>query len=373
VINPFGSDTYTRNNYIRVTETKPLSQFSATPRSGGAPLSVQFIDQSIGAVTTWLWNFGDQTISTERNPQHPYSLVGNYTVILTVSGPGGSDTKTVDNFIQVAEPAPVASYFASPMEGNAPLIVQFSDMSTGVISSWSWDFGDGSVASFMQNPGHLYNQPGRYTVRLLVIGPGGSDMEVKEGYIIVHPPAPHPDFSASPLEGEAPLIVQFQDLSTGMIDSWIWDFGDGMMGQGQYPTHTYTQKGTYTIKLTASGPGGANNIIKLNMIQIRPPSLVAQNEIKPTTFQLYQNYPNPFNGSTTIEYQVPKNERASLAVYDIRGNMIAELFHGTLAAGHYKTVWNGCTDSGTSVASGVYMVRFEAGLFTANQKVVYIK
>jgi Concanavalin A-like lectin/glucanases superfamily/PKD domain len=106
---------------------------------------------------------------------------------LTVSGPGGSDTETKTGSISVTTPLPtppVATFSATPTSGPTPLAVAFSDISSGSITSWSWNFGDGGTSS-AQHPSHTYTSPGSYTVGLTVGGPGGSDSEVKANYITV--------------------------------------------------------------------------------------------------------------------------------------------------------------------------------------------
>jgi hypothetical protein len=70
----------------------PMAWFDSEPASADTPLSLLFIDRSVGAVTAWLWDFGDGTTSTEQNPSHSYMTFGSYTVKLTVTGPDGSDT-----------------------------------------------------------------------------------------------------------------------------------------------------------------------------------------------------------------------------------------------------------------------------------------
>ena len=82
------------------------------------------------------------------------------------------------------EYAPLANFSASPTRGAAPLTVHFSDQSTDTVDLWSWDFGDGS-SSTEQNPTHIYNDYGTYTVSLTVTGPFGSDTESKTNYINV--------------------------------------------------------------------------------------------------------------------------------------------------------------------------------------------
>jgi len=79
----------------------PTAGFGAHPTSGVVPLTVQFTDQSKGEITHWAWDFGDGNTSTVQNPSHTYETLGNYTVSLTVTNSGGSDTRTRTDYIQV--------------------------------------------------------------------------------------------------------------------------------------------------------------------------------------------------------------------------------------------------------------------------------
>jgi PKD repeat protein len=238
----------------------PEAGFSASPTSGEAPLSVSFTDSSTGAISSWAWTFGDGGSSTEQNPTHEYTAAGVYTVELTVTGPGGLDSATAS--ISVSEPpppAPVAAFSANPTSGEAPLTVSFADASTGAITDWAWDFGDGG-SSAEQDPSHQFTNAGDYKVELTVTGPGGSDSAI--AFISVSeppPPAPVAVFSANPISGEAPLTVSFTDQSTGEITDWAWDFGDGGSSAEQDPSHQFTAAGSYLVTLMVTGPGGSNS------------------------------------------------------------------------------------------------------------------
>jgi PKD repeat protein len=80
----------------------PQANFDAIPRNGPAPLPVNFINLSEGNFDSSLWDFGDGITSTETFPGHIYKAAGVYTVTLTVSGPGGSDTLVQPGFITVS-------------------------------------------------------------------------------------------------------------------------------------------------------------------------------------------------------------------------------------------------------------------------------
>jgi PKD repeat protein len=88
------------------TPSPPVAAFTATPVAGGAPLLVTFTDQSAGA-TSWLWDFGDGTGSSVRNPQHLYTVLGTYTVTLVASNATGSDGEVRTDLVTVTEAPPV--------------------------------------------------------------------------------------------------------------------------------------------------------------------------------------------------------------------------------------------------------------------------
>ncbi len=75
---------------------------------------------------------------------------------------------------------------------------------------------------------------------------------------------------------------------------------------------------------------------------------------KPLGFELFHNYPNPFNPETVIKFQMSQTEKVRIDVYDINGKWITTLVDGQKSAGSYSTLWNGKTNSGLDVASGIY-------------------
>jgi PKD repeat protein len=147
--------------------------------------------------------------------------------------------------------------------------VQFTDLSTGDLDTWLWDFGDG-ITSTLQNPTHTFATVGVYTVSLTVSGLGGIDTLMQPDYIAVYEPA-LANFTADVTSGLAPLSVQFTDLSTGDLDTWLWDFGDGITSTLQSPGHLYMMAGTYTITLTVSGLGGTDSQTRSAYITVEEP------------------------------------------------------------------------------------------------------
>jgi PKD repeat protein len=262
VTGPGGTSTATQTIAVY---TAPKANFKASVKSGTAPLTVQFTDESTGGITGWSWDFGDGQTSTDQNPSHAYTAAGTYTVTLTVTNPGGPSKKTMSNYITVYAPAN-AAFTATPAIGLAPLAVSFTDQSTGTISKWKWSFGDGKTST-SQNPTHTYSKGGLYSVTLTVSGHGGTSTLAQSNLITVNV-SPNAGFAEKPATGKAPLTVSFIDNSTGTVTSWLWNFGDGQTSTEQNPSHTYETAGTYNVTLQVTGPYGTSTKLKEGCIKV---------------------------------------------------------------------------------------------------------
>jgi PKD repeat protein len=199
VRNAVGTNTMTLAGYITVNPAPvpPVAVFDGTPTSGTAPHYVAFNDDSANSPTSWEWTFGDGTTSTLRNPSHSYTKAGTYTVSLKATNAGGSNTLTKAGYITVTTatptptPTPVpeavkASFTATPVTGQLPLEVQFTDMSTGGPTQWSWNFGDKGISTD-RHPSHTYTKTGSYTVTLTVQNANGSDKVTMKKFVTVQP------------------------------------------------------------------------------------------------------------------------------------------------------------------------------------------
>jgi PKD repeat protein len=171
---------------MRQQSVSPVANFTGTPSSGTAPLTVAFTDSSTNTPTSWSWSFGDGSTSTSQNPSHTYTSAGTYTVALTATNSAGSSTFTRTNYITVSSggAAPVANFTGTPTSGTAPLTVTFTDSSTNTPTSWSWSFGDG-ITSTEKNPSHTYTGTGSYTVALTATNAAGSNIASRTNYITV--------------------------------------------------------------------------------------------------------------------------------------------------------------------------------------------
>jgi len=163
---------------------------------------------------------------------------------------------------------PDADFKAFPKTGTAPYDALFEDLSVGQITTWLWDFGDGTTST-AQQPTHRYELPGTYDVSLTVAGPFGVSTHTKLAYMHAAPPPLQADFTANVNVGTYPLTVDFQDLTSGFPEQWLWTFGDnGASSTEQNPTHTYTTPGSYLVQLQVQGYGLLDTENKADFVEV---------------------------------------------------------------------------------------------------------
>ena len=169
-------------------------------------------------------------------------------------------------------PPLIADFSGAPLSGIIPLTVQFTDLSTGGATTWSWLFGDGAFST-ARNPAHTYQTGGSFTVSLTASNSSGPNTRARTDYIVVTTAVllPIVDFTASPLNGNAPLTVQFTDRSTGAT-SWLWDFGDGTSSNLPSPSHTYQGAGSYWVSLKGMNSAGMDTKVAPNYVTVQPPA-----------------------------------------------------------------------------------------------------
>lgn len=227
---------------------------SWTPQSSGTTadlFTIQFVNDTVGwaggALGTLLYTSnGGQTwtpqASAATNDIFSLSMLSSSLGWLCAAG--GQISKYEDNS------AVVASFTTAAAVCQGEVNV-FTDQSTGNPNSWSWDFGDGSGTSNMQNPSYTFGSAGTYIVQL-VAGNATGTTDTFTQSVLVHPPAPDAAFSVSDSTICTNDTLFFTDLSTNNPGTWIWDFGDGSTGTfAQNPSYVYPSPGTYTVSLTA--------------------------------------------------------------------------------------------------------------------------
>lgn len=153
------------------------------------------------------------------------------------------------------KPIPTVDFSFNPVNPVAPSTVSFTNLSQNA-TSYVWDFGNGQTST-VQNPSVNYTTGGTFTVTLTATGDGGSNKASKSITITSTPVA---DFSFTPTNARAPAIITITNTSVSAT-SYLWDFGNGQTSTLQTPSITYSNGGTYTITLTATGQSGLTNRI----------------------------------------------------------------------------------------------------------------
>ena len=223
---------------------------------------VGFIDMSVsednGTITSWEWDFGDGTTSTDSDPTHTYGTPGDYTVSLIVNTDVGcADTMTQSIHIKVPPGAGIA-----PMMGCIGLDVDFTSSSDADATSFHWDFGTGDPGdtSDLENPSFTYPDYGEYTVTLIT-EPGTGCADTATFDILISNAIAEFEFPDTTCSD---VLIDFIDLSTsvnGDIFSWEWDFGDGSSSTESDPSYGYTSPGTYTITLIVLSDIGCSDTV----------------------------------------------------------------------------------------------------------------
>ncbi len=357
-------DTETKYNYITVFNSVN-ADFSADPTSGTVPLDVQFTDLSTGSIVSWEWDFDNDGVidSYEQNPNYTYVLQGDHTVSLTVYDVVNQHTETKTDYISVI--GPTADFEADSTFGYCPLEVQFTDLSTGSIVSWEWDFdNDGVIDSYTQNPVYTYAVPDTFSVTLFIFDGTYSDQITKTDYIIVNEVV-EADFIAEPTSGAIPLEVQFTDLSAGNIVGRLWDFNyDGTIDSNEpNPTYIYETPGIYTVSLCVTDGVTDDTEIKIDYINVTQSGV--GEILPPAQTKLYMNYPNPFNPSTSIRFDVKENEKGIISIYNIKGEIVESK---KFITGRHLFEWNA-----SEYSSGIYFLKLKTDTYSKVKKMMLLK
>ncbi len=185
--------------------------------------------------------------------------------------------------------------------------LQFQDLSSGTTSiDWRWDFGDGSsILPFVQNPTHIYNDTGLFTVTLINFVPGGCSDTMS--HVIQVWPATIADFTITPSIVCPGQTVIFRDKSRYYPEQWNWDYGDlSALGSDSISTHIYTQAGVYPITLVVTDSLCGNDTLTISVSVAAYPIGYIGNDTaicKGTVLALDAGYPGVeylwSNGATT--------------------------------------------------------------------------
>ncbi|UEG49802.1 PKD domain-containing protein [Ferruginibacter lapsinanis] len=237
------ADSVKKSDAIKIT--MPQISVKNLPDSGCAPFSKYFsyAADEIDIWSDYTWDFGDGTTSTDAGVLHTYNDTGLYTIKLSAKTFDGCyDTVIVKNAIKVTtKPVPD---FIGDREACAITPISFTDKTTGTVTKWLWEFGDGGKSED-QNPVYQYSDTGFFDVKLTVWNGGCFDTVRYNDYVYIK--APIAKFNVVS-DCKKAFDRTFEDKSIG-ADEWRWDFGDGSTSTEQNPAHTYSAMGTYTVTL----------------------------------------------------------------------------------------------------------------------------
>lgn len=238
--------------------------FTADVTAGCSPLSVVFTNKTTGASNgvTYTWTFGNGNSSTLASPGATFFDEKTYTVTLTAKDGAQTVSKTMDITVYKK---PTVDFAASSLKGCLPFNVQFTSTSTpgdGTLSSYFWDFGDGSISSGTSGSvNHVYNSAQKNTVQLTVKNSFGCQASTEKKDLIEVLPAVTAGFSADKnVLCNLTDAVSFTNTSTdsGTL-AYAWDFGDGTVSSDVSPSHVYAGKGNYTVKLKVTTSDGCES------------------------------------------------------------------------------------------------------------------
>jgi gliding motility-associated-like protein len=235
--------------------------FASSVSGGCSPLVVQFSPTTpgFGAGANFSWDLGNGNVATVATPQAIYTVVGNYTITLTVTE-GGRSASVAHTLTVYAPPTADFTASATVVCGEPVVFSNTSTASGGAsIVGLLWDFEDGSTQQGGLQVSHLFPQ-GSGSVNLTVTDSHGCTASTeRQGIVTTLAPlrvgfTPDKLFLCTLAD-----VVQFTNTTSGPPTlSYTWDFGDGTTSTALAPTHGYAQTGTYTVKLTATSTAGCS-------------------------------------------------------------------------------------------------------------------
>lgn len=310
--------TTPENQFIYVVvKSPPLASFTYSPEipivNETITLDASLSSDPDGNITSYYWDFGDGTNGTGVITTHNYTSIGTYNVTLTVTD--NDNLTDFDSKLIVVEKYPIAAFTYSP---TVPLINQTvtfnASLSTpdgGTITSYQWDFGDGTnVSETDPVTYHNYTIPGNYNVTLNITDSEGLWDIASENITIVKYPFASFTYSPEPLPvGET--VTFDASLSTpdgGTIISYFWDFGDGTNTTETDPItyHNYMTTGTFDVTLNVTDSEGLWDIETKSITVLSYPTAFftfsPANPLVGETITFNASLSTP-NGGTIIDYQ----------------------------------------------------------------------
>jgi len=240
-----GGCTATATGTVKVGTVKPTPLFTATPTTQCVGQPIQFTDQSTGGADQWLWDFGDGSTSSLQNPAYTYTKPGTYDVTLTAYNQGCLQSLTKTAFITINPPLADFKYTAACGQNNR---FTFTDISTGPVSTWMWDFNDGTTYPGQTPPSHVFPAGGPTTYNVSLTVTNGACSNTKS-YPVIANQGPTIIFSQNPVCNNTPIFMTV--VPPPGTYSYTFELGDGntISGNSLSIGYTYTKPGTYQVKV----------------------------------------------------------------------------------------------------------------------------
>lgn len=299
---------------------------TAQPNSVCEGASVQINATANGGVPAYSFGWNPGFLIGASHTVTP-AATSTYTAVVT-DGNGCTATSTVQITVN---PKPVASFTGDVNTGCAPVCADFDDVSTissGTITSWSWDFGDSNTSTSQDPAAHCYTNAGVYSVQLIIVSAAGCADTMSISNLINVLAVPSAAFGYDPhdLTSLTPLI-QFSDSSANAA-SWLWTFGDasGSSSIDQHPSFTYDGAGCYPVTLIVSNTAGCADTAEQLLCIAPEVSLYVPNAFTPDGNGRNDVFMPVGNGISESGYH--------FTVYDRWGNLVFET--STLSEG-----WDG--------------------------------
>lgn len=225
------------------------------------PVSFTDLSESSGAITDWMWSFGDGETSDRDSPDHLYEDPGNHEVQLVITDDDGC-LDTITNIINWFPAPPLIVIEPSSFIGCEPLDVFFNNLSSPIDDSYiiNWTFGDGNTSGAI-SPNHTYEMAGFYDVSVEITSPLGCFIEESWQNWIEVQPTPTADFTFDPPSlSNFDGLVNFEDQSVG-ASAWQWDFNGQSSSFQQHPSFEFRDTGMQQITLVVQHPFGCTDTI----------------------------------------------------------------------------------------------------------------
>ncbi len=249
----------------------PSAAFTTSVNNLALAVDASGSADSDGTISSYAWDFGDGTSGTGKTATKTYAAAGTYPVKLTVTdNRGGTATITKQVSALAQNVLPTAAFTSSVNDLALAVDAGGSSDSDGTISSYAWDFGDGTSGTG-KTATKTYATPGPYSVKLTVTDNRGGTATVTNQVTAI-PPNVLPTAAFTTSVNDLALAVDAGGSADpdGTLTDYAWDFGDGTTGTGKTATKTYAAAGPYSVKLTVTDNRGGKATLTKQVTAIAP-------------------------------------------------------------------------------------------------------